>query len=357
MKLRAYFADRIVPLAICAMAVMFALLVLKVHGVVQDVIIFVGAILIGAGVAAVLFDWLHRRRFYQLLSDAIDALDGESYLATELLERPSFIEGALFFDAFDHASRAMRKQVAAVRRAQREHREYVEMWVHEIKTPLAAARLIAHNNPSEAMDALDSEIDAVNNYVEQALYYARSTSFDRDFQIRQVRLDDVVRDALRHHARTLIGAHITPELDALDVTVRADAKWLSFVLGQLLVNAAKYRSLEEGPGHVRLYATRHVTGLDTATTVLTIADDGIGIPASDIDRVFDKGFTGENGRRFAPSTGIGLYLVRELCTKMGVKVWLESEPGTGTAVHLAFSDMTMLSAQEPAQLANIQEPV
>ena len=232
----------------------------------------------------------------------------------------------------------MRDRIATARRLQREYREYVETWVHEIKTPIAAARLVARNNPSPATESMDAELDQIEGYVEQALYYSRGTSLDRDFQIRQVALAEVVRDALRHKARTLIGARVTPELEGLDLTVRADPKWLSFVIGQVLVNSAKYRSEKDGRGRVRITATRRETGLDAWETVLAIADDGVGMPASDVGRAFDKGFTGENGRRFARSTGMGLYLVRELCEKMGVRAALESEEGSGTTVYLSFPD-------------------
>ena len=121
--------------------------------------------------------------------------------------------------------------------------------------------------------------------------------------------------------------------------VHADPKWLAFVIGQVLVNAAKYQGEKDGGGRVRIWAVREETGLDAWVTRLAIADDGVGIPAADVGRVFDKGFTGENGRRFARSTGMGLYLVRELCAKMGVDAWLESEEGVGTTVCLDFPDM------------------
>ena len=198
---------------------------------------------------------------------------------------------------------------------------------------------MARNNPSPEMDAVDAELDAIEGYVEQALYYSRGTSLDRDFQIREVVLADVVRDALRHKARTLIGARVAPVLGELDAVVHADPKWLSFVLGQVLVNAAKYRCEDGEQGHVRIWAERRETGLDSWVTLLALADDGIGVPAADVGRVFDKGFTGENGRRFARSTGMGLYLVRELCEKMGVSVWMESEEGAGATVFLSFPDM------------------
>lgn len=338
MSFGAYIADRLIPLAVGAVALAFAALVMSVYGLDPAAVAFVCAVLVLAVAVALLLDWLHRRAFYQRLSDMLDSLD-EEYLSTELTERPGFLEGELFYDALDRESKAMRDRIAAARRRQREYREYVETWVHEIKTPIAAAHLVARNNPSPETEAIDAEVDAIEGYVEQALYYSRGTSLDHDFQIREVVLGDVVRDALRRKARTLIGARVTPELGNLDLTVRADPKWLSFVIGQVLVNAAKYRSEKDGRGCLRIIAERRETGLDAWETLLVISDDGVGIPASDVDRVFDKGFTGENGRRFARSTGMGLYLVRQLCEKMGVSVWLESEEGVGTTVFLAFPDM------------------
>ena len=334
----AYIAYRLVPLVVGVAALAFCALVMSVYGLDAAAVAFVCAVLVIAAALALLLDWLHRRTFYQRISDMLDALD-ETYLTTELVERPGFLEGELFYDALDRESKAMRDRIAAARRRSREYREYVETWVHEIKTPIAAAHLIAKNNPSPEVDAMDAEVDAIEGYVEQALYYSRGTSLDRDFQIREVVLSEVVRDALRHKARTLIGAHVVPNLGELDLTVRADPKWLSFVIGQVLVNAAKYRSEKDGSGRVRISAARRETGLDSWETVLSIADDGVGILAADVGRVFDKGFTGENGRRFARSTGMGLYLVRELCDKMGVSVWLESAEGVGTTVYLAFPDM------------------
>ena len=335
----AYLADRLAPLVVGAVALAFCALVMTVYGLDAAAVAFVCGVLALAAVTALVLDWLHRRAFYQRLEDALSSLD-ETYLATELIERPAFLEGQLFYDALDRESKAMRDRIASARRRQREYREYVETWVHEVKTPIAAARLVARNNPSPATESMDAELDQIEGYVEQALYYSRGTSLDRDFQIRQVSLADVVRDALRHKARTLIGAHVAPELGELDFTVRADPKWLSFVIGQVLVNAAKYRGEKDGPGRVRIWAERRETGLDAWETVLEIADDGVGIPVADVGRVFDKGFTGENGRRFARSTGMGLYLVRELCDKMGVGAWLESVEGEGTTVFLGFPDST-----------------
>ena len=247
------------------------------------------------------------------------------------------------YDALARESKAMTDEVEAARLAQREYRDYVETWIHEVKTPIAAARLVAQNHPDDATAAMDRELVRIEGYAEQALYYARSTSVDRDFAIHRVDLGELVRGTLKANARTLIDAHMAPELGDLDFEVRCDPKWLTFVLGQVLVNAAKYRKpagpdgvLE--PARLRIGAELRLSDADARVTVLSVADEGIGIPAEDVDRVFDRGFTGQNGRRFAKSTGIGLYLVRSLCQKMGLRVTLASRVGRGTTVSIEFPD-------------------
>ena len=185
-------------------------------------------------------------------------------------------------------------------------------------------------------DAMDAELGRIEGYVEQALYYARSTTLDRDFQVREVVLADVVRAALRRNARTLIDARVTPELGELGLTVSADPKWVEFMLGQLMGNAAKYRREDAEAGRLRVWASRRQTGMDAWETLLFVEDDGVGIPPEDLGRVFDRGFTGANGRRYARSTGMGLYLVRELAGKMGLTASIDSEQGRWTRVTLAF---------------------
>ena len=167
--------------------------------------------------------------------------------------------------------------------------------------------------------------------MEQALFYARSTSLVQDYSLRSVGLAACVREACKKNARYLIERGSVPAVEvADDEAVFADAKWLAFVIGQIVVNAAKY-----GARTIRFSA--RVEGRGAAgRTVLEIADDGCGIPAADVPRVFDRGFTGENGRAQGSSTGMGLYLVAQLCEKMGLGVGLASEEGAGTRVMIAF---------------------
>ncbi len=345
MRFGSYLKDHAAAITLRCAAVMLGAFMLVGYGTDAGAACFSAALVLVACLAADVLDYRRRIGFLREVSRSADGLD-RPYLTPELLERPDFLEGRVLYDVLGRESKAMADEVADLRTASREYREYIETWVHEVKTPIAAAHLVAQNHPSPNVDAMDAQVARIEGYVEQALYYARGSSLDRDFSIREVVLGDVVRDALRRNARALIDARVTPGLgEGLDATVRADPKWLSFIVGQLLVNAAKYRRPEDAAaaGHVRISALRRSRGMDAYETVLTIADDGIGIPESDVSRVFDKGFTGENGRRFAKSTGMGLYLCRALCQKMGLGISLESRAigsNTGTEVRLAFPEAT-----------------
>lgn len=208
----------------------------------------------------------------------------------------------------------------------------LEQVVGDLDRTYYATALMASGLHGPQAARIKGELDRIEGYVEQALYYARSTSLVQDYAIRETSLAEAVREALRKHARFLIERGVAPTVDVdEDVRVFADVKWLAFVIGQLVANAGKY-----GASTLRFSVREEGAGTSDARTVLEVADDGWGVPAGDVPRVFERAFTGENGRRAGSSTGMGLYLVAELCAKMGLAVALASEEGKGTRVLLAF---------------------
>ena len=205
----------------------------------------------------------------------------------------------------------------------------MEAWVHEVKTPIAAGRLALENAPGPLADSLEEALFQIEGYVEQALYYARSGAVERDYLVRPVPLREAAANAVKRFARPLIAAGFSIDLEGLDAVAYADSKWVEFMLGQLIANAVKYR----GPSP-RLTFTQRV---EEQAVVLTVADNGKGIPAADLPRVWEKGFTGENGRALATrSTGLGLYLCKKLCGRLGVGLSIRSAVGEGTAVSFTF---------------------
>lgn len=267
-------------------------------------------------------------RYYRQAMGRLDALE-EKYLFCEVMEEPAFWEGSLFYEAMGAVDRSMAGRVADAVRDAREYREYVETWVHEVKTPIASARLLLENHPGALSDALEEELFQIDGHIEQALFYARSGAVEQDHMVRAAPLREMASAALRRYARPLIGAGFRVELGELDAVVYTDPKWVEFILAQLLSNSAKYRSQRPALS----FSQRE----EADRVVLLLRDNGPGIPAADLPRVFDKGFTGANGRRSASrSTGLGLYLCKKLCSRLGLGLSLTCPPGGGTVAALVF---------------------
>lgn len=337
MKLGQYLKDKAIPLLIFFVAIIAAAVLLMVFDLHWSAVIAAVAVLVGALCAAFTWDYLKRRRFYNSVVLALEE-NTETYYLNELIERPLFWEGQLLFDATHQATKDMNDRIAEYRQASDGYREYIETWIHEVKTPISAARLIIANNDAEVLRPIDGEIDRIEGYVEQALYYSRSASVEKDYQIKAVDLDSLVKGVVKKHSRIMIEQGITPRFEGLDRRVYADPKWLDFVVGQVVANAVKYHRPAAGSliPEVVFAAEQVEDSFDGGKVVLTIADNGIGIVAHDAGRVFEKGFTGENGRLYAKSTGMGLYLCKKLCTKMKLRIMLTSIEGEGTTVRIEF---------------------
>lgn len=214
----------------------------------------------------------------------------------------------------------------------KEYRNYIELWVHETKTPIASAQLALASLHGPEIGKVRGDLDRIESRVEQALYYARSATLSEDFSIEELNLAALARKACRQRSRTLIGAGVSLEF-AIDeaLEVLADAKWTDFIIGQVLENSAKY-----GAKTIRFEGTTKDAGTKDGCIELLIADDGDGIPAADVPRVFDRGFTGSRGRTHHKATGMGLHLAAVACERMGLGLRISSEEGTGTTVALTF---------------------
>ena len=211
----------------------------------------------------------------------------------------------------------MLENVTDVKNTQKEYKEYIESWVHEIKIPITSAKLLCENNKSEITNKIDEEIEEINNYVEQALFYARLDQVSNDFMIRKIKLADVIKNVLSRNKKIMIQNNMKVELKNTDVSAYSDEKWLEFILNQIIINSIKYK--KEQNATIIIETTENKENIK-----LKIKDNGMGIKKSEIDRIFDKGFTGTNGRNQKKSTGIGLYLCKRLCEEIGMDLQAES---------------------------------
>ena len=281
--------------------------------------------------AALAAGFLRDREFYQQLNLFCNSPENARYLSS-ILDEPRTLEGSIAFRALAVQGKAASDELAARSRDMKGYRNYIELWVHEAKTPIASAQLALSNLHGPEINKVRGDLDRIESRVEQALYYARSATLSEDFSIEELNLAAIARKACRQRSRTLIGAGVSLEFAIDDeLKVLADAKWTDFIIGQVLENSAKY-----GSKTIRFESTVKDEGTKDGCIELAIGDDGDGIPAADVPRVFDRGFTGSRGRAHHKATGMGLYLAAVACERMGLGLRISSEEGTGTAVALAF---------------------
>lgn len=245
----------------------------------------------------------------------------ERYLISEVMEKPDRIDDQIYYQILKMTGKSMLEQIASVKCERIEYKEYIEQWIHEIKTPITAMKLICENHRPEMPKTLTKELllelEKTNRFTEQALYYARSEHTEKDYSVREIRLFDVVHQAIAENKHLLLNYNVRIDVQETEATVYSDEKWLCFILNQMIVNAVKYRSEEP---QLRFFAAQ-----SGGNMILNIADNGIGIVESELPRIFEKGFTGKNGRNASQNaTGIGLYLCRRLCDKLGIGITVTS---------------------------------
>lgn len=221
----------------------------------------------------------------------------------------------------------MMDEIKRQAKAKKDMMEYYSVWVHQIKTPIAAMHLLLTNVDGESLKQtkeLERQLFEIEEYVEMALSYMRINSDTTDYVIINQPIDGIVRESIRKYSKTFIHKKISLKYDGITNMAVTDKKWLGFVIGQLLSNALKYT---KSGGSITIYMENDK---------LVIEDTGIGISKEDIPRVFEKGYTGYNGHNNRHSSGIGLYLCKVILTRLSHTIDIESEPDVGTKVKIGL---------------------
>ena len=278
-------------------------------------------------------DYKKLKNMFDDVQSRTDTLD-KKYLVPEVMEKTDSQEGEMLMSVLRKAEVSMSDNVAGYRRGSEEYRDYIETWVHEVKIPISASKMIIENHGDDAIAESDiaDELDRIEGYVEQALFYARSSNVEKDFFIKETDLSEIVKGVISKRRKTLIPMHASIDMGDLQggKEVLSDGKWLSFIISQIVDNSIKYASPDRNL-KLSFYMSE-----EKGKVVLNISDNGVGIKSSEISRAFDKGFTGSNGRIGRASTGIGLYLCKKLCVRLGHDIAMESEEGEGTTVKIMF---------------------
>ena len=272
--------------------------------------------------------YLKRKKYYDNFLNNLNLLD-KKYLILETLEEPEFLDGKVFYDALYKIDKSMMENINNYRNETEDFKEYVEMWIHEIKIPIAGLMLMYHNNKTVNKNFLD-QLNSLDNLTDQILYYVRSNYAEKDFLIKEASMDKIINEVLLKNKDSILENHIDVTVDVKNVKVLTDSKWLVFILNRIINNSIKYSDNSR-----KSYIMFYIEDNEKETT-LHIKDNGIGVNASDLKHVFDKSFTGENGRKMRNSTGFGLYISKKLIEKLGHKISATSEENKYFEIAITF---------------------
>lgn len=328
MNAKKYFVSKLPYIVINFLIYLLVLVIARIAEVPVIIMFVIFLIWFFPLIIYIIIDFVVKKNFYDSIIKITEKLD-KKYLLPEVIKAPNYYEGKIVYKILSECNRNMHEHVNFYKHLQKEYREYIETWVHEIKTPIASSKLIIENSERKEKNVLGDELRKIEEYINQALYYSRSTDVSNDYIVREFQIKEAVKEAIRNNRRDFINKRIVVEIEEVSGKVITDIKWVKFIVNQIIINSIKY-SKNDG-GILKAYTTE---GRDNI--ILTIEDNGIGISKNDIGRVFDKGFTGENGRKYGKSTGIGLYLCKKLCEKLGIGISLDSIEYEGTKVNIIF---------------------
>ena len=330
MKFNSFLKDRLYSIVTALFCYFIILLVLLAYKSDKAIVIAITIILLVTYILLFLTDFFRKQKFYTDLLTNIDNLD-KAYLVLETLNRPEFYEGELLCQALYEIDKSMNENVRIEKEQLLDNKEYIEMWIHEVKRPLASL-ILTLNNQKNILDRKTKNIlKRLEDYVDQVLYYVRSENAEKDYFIKEVDLSKVIKNVGIKNMDDLLDNKVEFIVDKTNYKVFTDSKWLEFILNQIVNNSIKYkRNIDNS--YIKIYVKDNLD-----TTVLIIEDNGIGIKTSDIRQVFDKTFTGTNGREKTTSTGMGLYIAKNLCKKLGHKIEIESKENEYTKVFITFA--------------------
>ncbi len=327
MKFSDYLKEKLPLIFAYGSVTLLILIVLLAFNVYYTGIIMVVFLLVVLGLILFFYQFYQKKSFYDKFYMVFNNLDNK-VLIHETIEDANFIDGRILLDILRETDKYKIEEINKYKYLFEEFREFMELWVHEIKTPLSAINLICENNKNKVTNSINEEIRKIDGFIEMILFYARSQMPENDYLIKNCKLNDIINKVIIRNKNSFLEKNIRLDMHDLVVKVRTDSKWMEFIINQIVVNSIKYTL--NNP-LIEIYSVS-----DKERVSLIIRDNGIGISQKDLPRVFEKGFTGENGRSKYNATGMGLYLVKKLCLALGNNVIIDSIEGVGTTVKIVF---------------------
>ena len=328
MRYRDYLKDNIINIIIYVSTLILIVLILNAFKMPKYVSILCFLILLICGLLILTLTFIKKNTFYKNYLSNLEKLS-KKYLILETIPEPDTYEEKILVNSLYEINKSMIENINEYQRNMNEFKEFVELWIHEVKIPISSMVLKCHNNKEKYDKSFLSLIRRLDNQIDEVLYYVRSENTEKDFAISEVSLKEVVRNVGIKNKDDLLENNIEFITDLKDIKINTDKKWLEFIINQIINNSIKYK--KDKDSYIKISAKE----TDDKVT-LEIYDNGIGIPSKDLKRVFEKSFTGSNGREKVKSTGMGLYIVKKLCDKLGHSITIESEEKEYTKVIIEF---------------------
>lgn len=323
-----YFKDKVIFIIINIIVLIITSYLLFGLNVSYYAILLICTLNFLANIVFFIYDYIRKSKYYGSLLKRLDELD-KKYFISDITSEEDFLEGKILFEVIEQATKSMKDDISEAIRNSNDYKEYIELWVHEIKTPISTCKLLIENNDNEVTESIGEEVTKVEDYIEQVLFYARSNAVEKDYLIREINLKESINSVIRKNANILIEKRVKIDISNVDKKVSCDSKWIEFILGQIVSNSIKYMDKKESI--LKIYSEN--MGNDV---LLKICDNGIGMDEKSVIKAFEKGYTGKSGRKFGKSTGMGLYLCKKLCEKLGLGINIKSKENEGTEVTILF---------------------
>lgn len=330
MKLSRYLKDKLYFIILFITFLSLIILLLVGFKVSLELIIVIISLLVIFAILVLIIEYLKKRNFYNEFINIVDKLD-KKYLVIEMLNPPNFQEGEILYNELYEINKSMLENIKNYEISMNDFKDYIEMWIHEVKIPLSSLVLMIHNNKNNISSKMVDQVKRLDNYVDQVLFYVRAENAEKDYLIKKTELNKVINKIALKNKDYILENNICFSVLDCEKKVLTDSKWLEFIIDQIINNSIKYKR-DIASSFIKIY-----TEENNEEIRLIIYDNGIGIDAKDLPRVFDKTYTGTNGRLKSKSTGMGLYIAKNLCEKLGHKIAIESKVNEYTKVIITFN--------------------
>ena len=292
-----------------------------------DIIVIIIIIYLVFLIPPFVLEYIKLNKFYSNFNSSLNNLD-KKYLINEIICKGINTESNYLLESLYQINKCYIEDINKYKYSFNDFKDYLQLWCHEIKTPIATSKLIIENNKNSITESINEEINSIDYYVEQVMYYSKSENVEKDYLINKVSLNDIINSVIKRNKKSIINNKIKINIFNEDILVESDTKWLTYIINQIVTNSIKYISNNPVISFTYIQNKNNI--------ILCIEDNGIGINKRDLNRVFDKGFTGINGRVKTKSTGMGLYLSKKLCIKLGLDIKIESIVNKYTKIYIVF---------------------